>query len=230
LRTAIKEQGPEIIILDSLHDTFAGDEIKRSHARQFVNSLASIAREQHGVVMVNMHPSLTGRNTGTGEAGSTAWRNASRAMLFFTSPKEGEDDTDRDARILKTMKANRGPSGGKIRLRWQDGVFVADEERRPTGIVEAIEIDRDLMAGLRTLVENGALVPADPKAPKGFANAVRDLSTCKRYGWGTICAAQTRLLANGKISRVELGPPSKRRVYVRPADMTYPGELKEATK
>ncbi|SRR5579883_167007 len=228
VESLVIDHGAELLILDSLHDVFAGEEIKRTHARQFVNALAGIAGRMHGAVFLSMHPSLAGRSSGTGESGSTAWRNACRSMLYLARPPEAAPGSNE--RELRTKKANRARSGGVIRVTWQDGVFVEDGGNRPAGLVDVLTLDRDLIEGLRHLIQNGALVPADPKAGRGFANAVRDLPSCKRYDWGTVCAAQSRLLDQGRLERVELGPPSRRRVYIRPSGMTYPGEVKGAAE
>jgi len=123
--------GAQVVVLDSLHDIFSGEENRRVQARQFVQSLREIAREIDGSVILTAHPSLTGRNTGTGESGSTAWNNAVRSRLYLT---ESDDGTER---ILKTMKANYGPKGGEIRLRWSKGVYkeIAEE----TGMLGSIK-------------------------------------------------------------------------------------------
>ena len=118
--------GAQVGVFDSLHDVFSGDEIRRGQARQFIQGLREIAREIDGAVLITAHPSLTGRNTGTGESGSTGWNNAVRSRLYLT---ETEEQTDGTERILKTMKANYGPKGGEIRLRWADGIYeeIAEE-------------------------------------------------------------------------------------------------------
>lgn len=230
IETEVLEHGAELLVLDSLHDFFGGNENSRPHARQFVAGLRTIAVEMHGAVLLTAHPSLTGRNSGTGEAGSTAWSNAVRSRLYLIGPRQDDQNApDRDYRELRVKKANYGAAGDAIRLRWREGVFVR-EERTGGGIVATLELDRDLIDGLRLLITNGAFVPADPNAPKSFANAVRTLPSCKKYDWALIRAAQERLIANGKIERVEMGPASKRRIYIRPADMTYPGEIKGAAK
>ena len=72
------EFGAQVVVLDSLHDVFSGDEIRRSQARQFIQGLREIAREIDGAVILTAHPSLSGRNSGTGESGSTAWNNSVR--------------------------------------------------------------------------------------------------------------------------------------------------------
>ncbi|HEV3176024.1 MAG TPA: AAA family ATPase [Stellaceae bacterium] len=226
IRETALEMGAGLILLDSLHDLFGGNENDRRHARQFVAELRKLALATEGAVFLTGHPSKDGRLTGSGEAGSTAWNNAVRSRLYLTAPRQDPEGEARDHRELKTMKANYAPAGGVSRIRWERGVFVEDAAGRPRGMVDALSLDRDLVEGLRALIENGALVPADPNARKGFANAVRELKSCKRYDWGIICAAQARLVSRGTLCRVEMGPPSRRRIYLRPADMIYPGELK----
>ena len=103
-----------MLVLDSLHDIFAGEENRRVQARQFVQGLREIAREIDGVVLLSAHPSLSGRNSGTGESGSTAWNNAVRSRLYLTEADEQAGAT----RILKTMKANYGPPGRPKTTRW----------------------------------------------------------------------------------------------------------------
>jgi RecA-family ATPase len=131
-----RDGGAELLVLDSLHDLFAGNENSRSHARQFIGELRTIAIGMRGGVLLNAHPSLSGRNSGTGEAGSTAWNNAVRSRLYLTVPKD-DGETDRDARLLRTMKANYSAAGNMLKLRWRDGVFVRDDE--PTGILGTIK-------------------------------------------------------------------------------------------
>ena len=68
---------------------------------------------------------LSGRATGTGEAGSTAWNAAVRSRLYLTEPEADDgQDPEPNRRILATKKANYA---GKdlIDLEWRDGVFVS---------------------------------------------------------------------------------------------------------
>lgn len=123
--------GAELVVGDSLHDIFAGEENRRVQARQFVQGMREIAREIVGAVVITAHPSLSGRNTGTGESGSTAWNNAVRSRLYLTEADEGTE------RILKTMKSNYGPAGGEIRMRWNEGVYEAITEE--TGMLGSIK-------------------------------------------------------------------------------------------
>jgi RecA-family ATPase len=115
--------GVGLVVLDSLHDLFGGDEIKRTHARQFVGFLRRLALKINGAVLVCAHPSVNGMHTGTGTSGSTAWNNAVRSRLYLTGLKD-KDAAANNIRVLKTMKANYGPRGNGIEITWRDGVFV----------------------------------------------------------------------------------------------------------
>jgi RecA-family ATPase len=121
---AAQNFGAQLIVLDSLHDFFAGNENSRVHARQFIQLLTSLARDCDGAVLLTAHPSLDGLRTGSGTAGSTAWNNAVRSRLYLTH-EDGDETGDR--RVLHRKKANYASRRDIIRLTWRDGVFVADE-------------------------------------------------------------------------------------------------------
>jgi RecA-family ATPase len=134
----VRERGAELVVLDSLHDFFGGNENSRPQARQFISELRNIAILTRGAVLLSAHPSLSGRNSGSGEAGSTAWNNAVRSRLYLTAPRQDDPNgPDRDYRELRTMKANYGARGNVTKLRWRDGVFIRDDE--PTGIFATIK-------------------------------------------------------------------------------------------
>ena len=139
------EFGAQLVVLDSLHDVFEGNENARPQARQFIASLRTIATETRGAVLLTAHPSLTGRSTGTGESGSTAWRNTVRSMVYLTKPEAADDEASADERVLKTMKANYGPMSGEIEIVWQDGLFV--RRHGETGIFASID-NRKCVAAL----------------------------------------------------------------------------------
>ncbi len=66
--------GAQLVVFDSLHDFFAGNENHRGHARNFIALLRRLAREIDGTVVVTGHPSVYGLRSGTGSSGNTAWR------------------------------------------------------------------------------------------------------------------------------------------------------------
>jgi RecA-family ATPase len=231
----IEDIQARLVVLDSLHDLFSGDENRRGAARQFIGVLRRMVLPRDGAVLLLSHPSMSGLNSGTGSAGSTAWNNAVRSRLYLTrpnrrrpdQPQEQEDDGDPNARVLKTMKANYGAAGGKIPLLWKDGDFVRQDEQA-VSFVDRLDIDRLALDALHELVGRDSKVPLDPHAATAFPNAARKLPKCRHLSQPVLIGALDRLLVSGKVVKVTMGPLSKRRIYVRPADMRYPGEVKEA--
>lgn len=225
IKIAVEKFEPQLLVLDSLHDFFCGNEIHRPHAHQFVNELRKMAMAMRGAVLLNLHPSLSGRRSGTGESGSRGWGNTGRSRLYLTAPKQDGENSDRDYRELEVKKANYGPTGIKIRMRWERGLFVAEQDQpRPTGTVEKIQLDNAIVDVARDLIKNGVRVLANKNAPNSLANRVREDDRCKAFKWSDVAAAQERMITSGRLARVELGPPSRRMVYVRPSDVRYPGE------
>jgi RecA-family ATPase len=120
----------QIVILDTLADIFSGNEVDRNQPRTFIRQLRRLAIAIQGVVILTQHPSVTGMANGSGTSGSTGWHNSVRSRLYLTAPKkrdEDEDDRPNNERVLKTMKNNAAGAGGKIKLKWSNGVFVRED-------------------------------------------------------------------------------------------------------
>ncbi len=126
-----EDSGSQLIILDSLHDLFAGNENARPQARQFIGLLRRMALDCDATVLLLAHPSASGLQSGSGTAGSTAWNNAVRSRLYLT--REDGEDGDPDVRVLTRKKANYASVNDTIRLRWQDGVFVRENDSTLSG-------------------------------------------------------------------------------------------------
>jgi RecA-family ATPase len=125
LRDWARMKNFRLLVLDSLHDIFAGNENVRAEARAFVQALSLLAEAIDGAVVVLAHPSLSGLDRGSGTSGSTAWHNAVRSRLFLTRPEPVAGfSLDPDLRVLKTVKSNYARVGEMIGLRRRDGVFV----------------------------------------------------------------------------------------------------------
>src|SRR4029079_1534383 len=104
--------------LDTLADFFAGDEISRTHARQFIGMLRGLAIEFERCILLLAHPQLSGMSSGSGTSGSTAWSNSVRSRLYLERVKDDRGvEQDTDARVLKTMKANYSAVGTEIARR-----------------------------------------------------------------------------------------------------------------
>ncbi len=116
---------PEVLVLDTLADLFAGDENSRSQGTQFVNLLVGLAIEFNCAVVLLAHPSKSGRATGDGTSGSTSWHNKVRSRLYLTR-RQAEDGIEPDPkqRVLDHMKANYASDDNQLVMRWDKGCFV----------------------------------------------------------------------------------------------------------
>jgi RecA-family ATPase len=116
---------PKLIIIDNSADVYAGNENDRGQVRQFITLLRGMAIKASAGLLLTSHPSLTGINTGTGLSGSTAWNASVRSRLYLKrAVTEKDEEPDPDLRVLEVMKANYGPVGETITVRWTDGLFL----------------------------------------------------------------------------------------------------------
>lgn len=135
LRDDARAFGANVLILDTLADIFAGSEIDRAQVSAFVKGcLWKLAREIGGTVIALGHPSLSGKASGDGTAGSSAWNNACRSRLYLHYPEpEGtaknpssrsrRPSAPTNLRVLQSMKLNYGPRGTNLKIQWFEGAF-----------------------------------------------------------------------------------------------------------
>lgn len=123
---AAVDHGAELIILDSLHDLFGGNENNRVQVRQFVNALQRIATDYKCAIILNGHPSKSGLQAGDGSSGSTAWNNSVRSRLYLAKEKAHPDEKPPHTGplMLRIMKANYAAVGTHIELSWTSGVLL----------------------------------------------------------------------------------------------------------
>ena len=164
----VMERRIELLILDTVADLFGGNEIIRAQVNYFIKSVAGtfIAQaKKEGFtlsVLLLSHPSQTGRNTGTGESGSTAWNNAVRARLYLTKPDDGLPEQ----RIITRKKSNYSSSGDdvKIDLIWQDGVLKPTETEGSQLAVKSVEAQ--IYSNVRAAWESRVPYKAKKGAPR----------------------------------------------------------------
>jgi RecA-family ATPase len=116
---------PRLIVIDNSADVFAGNENDRAQVRQFVTLLRGMAIRANAGLLLTSHPSLAGISSGTGLSGSTAWNASVRSRLYFKrAVTEKDEEPDPDLRVLEVMKANYGPIGETVTVRWNNkGLF-----------------------------------------------------------------------------------------------------------
>jgi RecA-family ATPase len=216
LAAAISNIRPVLVVLEAAADLFGGNEISRRQVSQFIRILRGPAVATRTAVLLLAHPSASGRNSGTGEAGSTQWHNSVRSRLYLTAPKGDSDTRDQDApdsdvRELRFMKSNYGPKGRAVRLRWERGVYVPVGGGSSLKRIEAeAMVDEIFLRCLDTRTAQG--IEVGPNTGRNYAPAVfegmPEAAGIKRKAFA---ASQERLLSLGQIKAVKIGPPSRSR-------------------
>lgn len=214
----VEDLGPALVVLDTLADLFPGNENDRAQARQFVGLVRGLAIRHECAIVLLSHPSVAGMASGTGLSGSTAWNGSVRSRLYLDRVKDaGNFEPDPDARVLKTMKANYGPTGGEIALRWEAGRFVAQSQpEAETGLdrqAATSKAERVFLGLLRAYNETGQRVNAAGGAlyaPLAFSRDPKAEGVTRR----AFAGAMQNLLRDGRIENVESGPPSRRRSHL----------------
>ena len=215
LMNHVIESGAQLVVLDSLHDLFTGNENHRGHARQFISQLREVAMEINGAVVLNSHPSAAGLASGSGVSGSTAWSNSVRSRLYFTKPDvdPGEAETGSDAkRVLTTKKANYGPIAGEIEVTWKEGAFAI--EQKGDWITESLGRKTAELAFLDLLhaTEKEGRPVSDSSHAGNYAPKAFSMRTDRQgYGREDFRRAMERLFTDGRIKSVDYGRTGDRR-------------------
>jgi RecA-family ATPase len=140
----VLEHKIELLVLDTIADLFGGNEIIRAQVNFFIKAICgAFIKEAKAAgftltVILLSHPSQAGRNSGSGESGSTAWNNAVRARLYLTRPEDGIAEQ----RVLTRKKSNYSASGDdvKLDLLWVDGVLKTAAESHDSAVaIRSIE-------------------------------------------------------------------------------------------
>jgi RecA-family ATPase len=169
----------QVIVLDGASDLFGANENSRREVRKFVRALRRLIPPE-GAVLLLAHvdkPTAKSAETSQGYSGSTAWNNSVRARWYLRPEDEG------DGLVLALQKANYGPTGAEIRLRWnpEAHVFVADDAAQATRTDRALQESDERDALLRVIAEADAAGDPVPSATTG-----------RRTAWHVIAARDPR--------------------------------------
>lgn len=203
---------PEQIIIASSANVFYGNEIDRSQVTQFIDLLTNLAIAAGGSVILIAHPSLTGRESGSGISGSTAWHNAVRALLYLTSPK-GEGD-EGDIRKLEFKKNQYGPASATLTLRYRNGLFLPEGNGGSFDkIARDAQVDNAFVAILRRFGDTRVVSPNKSPAYAPPVMVREPEATAIAATRDEMESSMIRLLAAQPPQIVvrSFGPPSKQR-------------------
>jgi RecA-family ATPase len=203
---------PALVIVENAADVYSGNESDRPNVTRFMRGLLGrLTVPCESTVMLIQHPSVSGLNDGTGRSGSTGWNNSGRWRLNFTKAKDSDD-----LRQLEIAKNNYGPTGEKITLRWERGVFVPESQAAasPYRAAEESKVDETFLQLLDKATAQG--IDARPNSGAGYAPAMfakdRDAGGIKKVAF---VAAMDRLYKAEKIVTRENKRGSK---YIARAD------------
>lgn len=207
-----QRRAARLVIFDALADHYLGGENEKPMVRYFMAQLRNIAIEIDGAVLMLAHPSVAGMASGSGTSGNTAWNNSARSRLYLT--RSDEEGADPDMRYLTNRKANYGRIGKRIQLRWNDGVFVAEQQ---DGTVAAIQRGNEVSAvleGLQVLAKQVRSSSGTPTVSNYAPRLLKDLPVCRGIGLASLKRIVTELLAAGDISRQKVGlGPDRHAIY-----------------
>jgi 5S rRNA maturation endonuclease (ribonuclease M5) len=204
---------PRLILLDNSADVFGGNENDRAQVRQFIGLLRGLAIASGAAMLLTSHPSLTGMSSGSGLSGSTAWNASVRSRLYLKrAATEKDEEPDPDLRVVEVMKANYGPAGETITVRWKDGLFLPVPA---PGSLERMareqRVDDLFLRLLDRWNEQGRPVSdkvnANSYAPARFAEEPE--AKADRIGKRELADSMGRLFRAHKIHNATYGKPSR---------------------
>ena len=216
--------GAGLVVVDSLHDVFTGNENNRSHARWFIRLLQDLAQGIDGAVVLTAHPSLSGRSSGSGESGSTAWNNAVRARLYLDRPG-GEVAADESERILTRKKSNYARAGESLTLNWRDGVLIANP--RPEGVLAGMEgrnAERVFLELLDAVTKEGRHASESPNAGNYAPRLFAKRPERQGFNKADFAKAMERLFADGRIKVESYGRPGDNHRHIVAVNLETEGE------
>lgn len=111
-----RRTGIQLVIIDTVSKTFAGQGFDERQVTQYVAEMQRLAKMIRGTVLLTQHPSMSGRKTGTGESGSVQWEAAVRSRLYVHKHQAL-------GLVLEGMKANYSAKAPPLKIEWRRGVF-----------------------------------------------------------------------------------------------------------
>jgi RecA-family ATPase len=225
----LAESKPKVLVLDTLADTFGGNENVRSQARRFISMLRHLAIENNCAIVVLARPSLAGMEKGT--SGNTGWNNSVRSRLYFARVLDQDGtEPDEDLRVLRVMKSNYGRVGTEIHVRYKNGVFVEEGGAAgPDPLAQRWKAERVFLELLDKANKHHAHVSSKKGAnyaPAVFAREALKQGVKKR----DLVDVMNHLLDSGKIENTPHGSPSRMRYWLErvslpPSESVFPPSL-----
>jgi hypothetical protein len=177
LAARIKRNDIELLIVDGISDTFAGNENARSDVKRFVNSLVRVIPEDRGAVLLVGHvskPSAAAGGGGDGYSGSTQWHNAVRARCYLYPETDQGEDGGRPQKtgslLLELQKTNHGKADQQMRFKWDEAAHLFTGEVIGGTAFDRKHQEREELGGIRRAMkgcmDSGISIPAALQGPR----------------------------------------------------------------
>jgi RecA-family ATPase len=211
---------PRLLIGDTLNDIFAGSEIDRMQAKQFVKLMRKLVIPHGGTGLILAHPSVDGMRSGSGTSGSTGWNNSFRWRGYLDKVlDESGREIDITRRVLKTKKLNYGPQGGEIELQYHNGCYrTAEAGPMVDPMYKERRADRVFVDLLRKAIAQNNHVSTQTNSPIYAPKVFRIDADKQGVKYAELKDAMGRALDTGKIENAPHGARSRNqfRLYVGP--------------
>lgn len=187
LSATLNASGAEVLFVDGVADTFAGNENDRGDAKRFVNALVSLIPPDSGAVVLIHHVNkpAAGTPTSEGYSGSTGWHNSVRARWYlYPETEQTEEGTDRTGRLMFDLqKSNLGRADQSMIFEWdaEAHLFVGQVATSTSAVERHFRDQKELdgiVAAIREVESSGDYVPA---AAQGSRTAYHVLSATKSF-------------------------------------------------
>ncbi len=213
LREQVNDERIDVLFLDNIGQTYAGNKADEHTVTRFGNGLSGLVAGRPFCPAMLGHPA---RAQGSEFSGAAAWENVARMRWYLGEklPDQKDDDADpsSDVRYLAKRKTNYTAKDYR-RFTYTNGVLVPDapELVGPPGIVDAIRrrnaeravleaipwLGSRNLAASHTPASRGKYLPrlmAEHKIDAGF-------STKELHGAMTLLISEKRLLVDQEIGR-----------------------------
>ena len=183
LRLRRRMQDAEVLIVDGVSDTLAGNENVRGDVKRYVNALLALIPSGGALLLLGhvAKPAASGPMTSEGYSGSTGWHNSVRAR-WYLAPEIEESDEGRPKRTgrltLELQKSNLGPTNATMQFAWDDDahLFIGKREATGGGMLDSIREKTELNGIMRSLIACADAGISVPRAMQGNRTAYLVLS------------------------------------------------------
>lgn len=170
LGNRMKAHQTEVLFVDGISDTYAGNENSKPEVKRYVRSLVRLIDPQRGAVLLIGHiakPTASGIATTEGYSGTTAWHNSVRARWYLYPETTRDDDGSAERTgelILELQKSNLGRVDRSLRFAWDEAKHLFLGEPTDQSTFDRKHQDREeqrgILAALRSCAAASVLVPA----------------------------------------------------------------------